>query len=77
MTHHAQFHADRAQAASSGRRARRRIGIVAACTVRTLNLAVADALFAYALTGSTFATLTVLAAPHLDVVLRCIFHGKG
>jgi hypothetical protein len=76
MTHHGQLHTDRAQAASFGRRSRR-IRTFAAGTVRTLNLTVADALYAYALTGSAFATLLVLAAPHLEVVLRCIFHGKG
>jgi len=35
----------------------------------------ADALYACA--GSAFATLMGLAAPHLDVFLRCLFHGKG
>jgi hypothetical protein len=45
--------------------------------VRTLNLTVTDALYAYAVTGSAFATLLVLAAPHLEVFVRCIFHGKG
>jgi hypothetical protein len=45
--------------------------------VGTLNLTVADALYACALTGSVFATLIVLAAPHLEVFLRCIFHGKN
>jgi hypothetical protein len=42
--------------------------------VRTLNLTVADALYAYAMIGSAF---LVLAAPHLEVFVRCIFHGKG
>jgi hypothetical protein len=36
-----------------------------------------DALYAYALTGSAFATVMVLAAPHLEVFMRCILHGKG
>ena len=76
MIHHAQLHADRAQAVSSDWRAGR-IRSFAAATVRTLNLTVADALYAYALTGSAFATLAVLATPHLEVFLRCIFHGKG
>jgi hypothetical protein len=77
MTHHAQHHADRARAVSSDWRVKRRIRTLAAGAVRTLNLTVADALYAYALTGSAFATLMVLAAPHLEVFLRCIFHGKG
>jgi hypothetical protein len=42
-----------------------------------LNLTVADALYAYAVTGSAFATVMVLAAPHLEVFVRCIFPGKG
>jgi hypothetical protein len=41
-----------------------------------LNLTIADALYAYAVTGSAFATVMVLAAP-LEVFVRCIFHGKG
>jgi hypothetical protein len=55
---------------------RRAKGVVAGA-VRTLNLTVADALYAYAVTGSAFATLLALAAPHLEVFVRCIFHGKG
>jgi len=50
---------------------------VVAGAVRSLNLTVADALYAYAVTGSAFATLMVLAAPHLEVFVRCVFHGKG
>jgi hypothetical protein len=42
-----------------------------------LNLTIADALHAYAVTGSAFATMVVLAAPHVEVFMRCIFHGKG
>jgi hypothetical protein len=77
MTHHAQLHTGRDHPASSDWRARRRVKALAACAVRTLNLTVADALHAYALTGSALATLMVLAAPHLEAFLRCIFHGKG
>jgi hypothetical protein len=50
---------------------------VAARAVQALSAATADALYAYAVTGSAFATLMALAAPHLDVFLRCLFHGKG
>jgi hypothetical protein len=46
---------------------------VVAGVVRTFNLTVANALYAYATTGSAFATLIAIAAPHLDV----LFHGKG
>jgi len=35
------------------------------------------AVYAYAVTGSAFATLTMLVAPHLEMFLRCLFHGKG
>jgi hypothetical protein len=44
---------------------------------RRSSVATAAALYAYAVTGSAFATLMALAAPHLDVFLRCLFHGKG
>jgi hypothetical protein len=56
---------------------KRRAKSVVAVAVRTLNLTVTDALYAYAVAGSAFATLLVLAAPHLEVFVRCIFHGKG
>jgi hypothetical protein len=74
MTTYGQCHADRSQAASS---ALRITGRTEAGAVRTLKLAVADALYAYGVTGSAFATLSVLAAPHLEAFVRCFFHGKG
>jgi hypothetical protein len=77
MTPDRQSCADRYEAPSSGFRSRRRAKSVVAGTVRTLNLTVADALYAYAVTGSAFATLVVLAAPQFEVLVRCIFHGKG
>ena len=55
----------------------RRAKSVVAGAFRTLNLTVADALYAYAVTGSALATPSVLAALHLEVFARCIFHGKG
>jgi hypothetical protein len=45
--------------------------------VQALDAATADALYADALTGSAFSTLMLLAAPHLEVFVRCIFRGKG
>ena len=36
-----------------------------------------DALLAYAMTGSAVASIVVVAAPHFEVLLRCIFHGRG
>ena len=77
MTPYRQSYADRYEAPPSAFRSRRRAKSVVAEAVRTLNLTVADALYAYAVTGSAFATLLVLAAPHLEVFVRCIFHGKG
>ena len=64
------------QAASSALRITGRTE-AAVAAVRTLKLTVADALYAYGVTGSAFATLSVLAAPHLEVFVRCFFHGKG
>ena len=76
MTPYGQFYAGRYEAPSSAFRSRRRANRVVAGAIRMLNLTVADALYAYAVTGSAFATLMALAAPHLDVFLRCLFHGK-
>jgi len=77
MTNYTQSCADRYEAPSSAFRSRRRTKSVVAGAVRMLNLTIADALYAYAVTGSAFATVMVLAAPHLEVLVRCIFHGKG
>jgi hypothetical protein len=44
---------------------------------RTLSATAANALYTYAVTGSAFATIVVLAAPHLDFLMRCVAHGKG
>jgi hypothetical protein len=77
MTHSRQSYADRYETLSPAFRPSRRATGLVAGAVRTLNLTVADALYAYAVTGSAFATLLVLAAPHLEVFVRCIFHVKG
>jgi hypothetical protein len=77
MTTYRQSYADRCEAPSSAFRSGRRTKKVVAGAVRMLNLTVADALSAYAVTGSAFAALMALVAPHLDVFLRCLFHGKG
>ncbi|WP_426437079.1 hypothetical protein [Bradyrhizobium genosp. P] len=77
MIPYREFHADRSEAASAAFRSGRRTKSIVARAVRTLNLTVADAFYAYAATGSAFATLMLLAAPHLEVFVRCIFHGKG
>ena len=36
-----------------------------------------DALSAYAMTASSVASLAVIAAPHLEMLLRCIFNCLG
>ena len=77
MTPYRQSYAARDEAPSSAFRSRRRTKSVVAGAIRTLNLTVADALYAYAATGSAFATLLVLAALHLELLVPCIFHGKG
>jgi hypothetical protein len=77
MTFYRQSYADRHEAESSTLRVRRRTKTLAAGAVRTLKLSLADPLYAYAVTGSAFATLMVLVAPHLEIFLRCHFHGKG
>jgi hypothetical protein len=50
---------------------------VALETVQTLSVTARDVLFAYAMTGSAVASLATIAAPHLEMLLRCIFHGRG
>jgi hypothetical protein len=77
MILHEPIYADRAEAVSPAFRNTRSAKAAVAAAVRKLNLAVADALHAYAVTGSAFATLMMLAAPHLEMFLRCAFHDKG
>jgi hypothetical protein len=77
MIPYRRFHANRSEAASTAFHSRRRAKSVVAGAVRMLNLTVADALYAYAVTGSILSTLMLLAAPHLEVFVRCVFHGKG
>jgi hypothetical protein len=43
----------------------------------TLSGTARDALLAYAMTGSAVASIVMIAAPHFEVLLRCIFHGRG
>jgi hypothetical protein len=39
-------------------------------TVQTLSATARDVLFAYAMTGSAIASLVIIAAPHLEMLLR-------
>ncbi len=45
--------------------------------VQTLSGAARDALFAYAMTGSAVASLAIITAPHLEMLLRCVSEGRG
>jgi hypothetical protein len=65
----------RSAGASSSRTTRAKA--VALETVQTLSGTARDALFAYAMTGSAVASLAIIAAPHLEMLLRCVFHGRG
>ena len=49
---------------------------VALQAIQTLSGTARDALFAYAMTGSAVASLATIAAPHLEMLLRCAFHGR-
>jgi hypothetical protein len=77
MANRRQSYADRYEAPLSVFRSGRHTQGVVAGAVRMVNQTVADALYAYAVTGSAFATVIVLAAPHLEMFARCISHGKG
>jgi hypothetical protein len=72
MAYRRQSSADRYEAPSSVFRSRRRTQSVVAGAVRMVNLTVADAFYAYAVTGSAFATVMILAAPHLEMFARCL-----
>ena len=50
---------------------------IAVQAIQTLSRTGRDALFAYAMTGSAVASLGIIAAPHLEMLLRCAFHGRG
>jgi hypothetical protein len=65
----------RTAAANSGRMARAKdIALEAA---QALSGSARDALLAYAMTGSAVASIVIVAAPHFELLLRCIFHGRG
>jgi hypothetical protein len=50
---------------------------VALETIQTLSATARNVLFAYAMTGSAVASLVIIAGPHLEMLMRCIFHGRG
>jgi hypothetical protein len=49
---------------------------VASEAVQILSAMARDALFAYAMTGSAVASLAIIVAPHLEMLLRCA-GGRG
>jgi hypothetical protein len=77
MSNYRQSYVDSYEAPSPALRSRPPAKSAVAWAVRTIKLTVADALYAYAVTGSALATLLVLAAPRLELFAHCIFHGKG
>jgi hypothetical protein len=50
---------------------------VASEAVQILRAMARDALFAYAMTGSAVASLAILVAPHIEMLLRCAAQGRG
>lgn len=55
----------------------RRVKAVAFAASQTLGKVARDALLAYAMTGSAIASLAIIAAPHLEMLLHCILDGRG
>jgi hypothetical protein len=65
----------RIAAANSGGMARAKA--IALEAAQTLSGTARDALLAYAMTGSAMSSIVIIAAPHFEVLLRCIFNGRG
>jgi hypothetical protein len=65
------------RSAGAGSSRMTRAKAVALQAVQTLSGTTRDALFAYAMTGSAVASLAIIAAPHLEMLLRCVLHGRG
>jgi hypothetical protein len=61
--------------ANSGRMARAKA--IALEAAQTLSGTARDALLAYAMTGSAMSSIVIIAAPHFELLLRCIFNGRG
>ena len=77
MSTHEHSIAMTARSAGAGTSRIRHAKAVAFETVQTLSGTARNALFAYAMTGSAVASLAIIAAPHLEMLLRCVFHGRG
>jgi hypothetical protein len=65
------------RSAGAGSNRMTRAKAVALETAQTLGEAARYALFAYAMTGSAVASLAIIAAPHLELLLRCLFQSRG
>jgi hypothetical protein len=61
----------------AGLNLRTRAKAVALQAIQTLSGTASDALVAYAMTGGAIASLVIIAAPHLEMLLRCAVHGRG
>jgi hypothetical protein len=55
----------------------RRVKAVASQVIQSLSGTARDALLAYAMTGSAIASLAIIAAPHLEMLLHCILDGRA
>jgi hypothetical protein len=65
------------QVRSAGSSSLSRAKTVVLETVPTLRETARDVLFTYAVTDSAISSLAIIAAPHLETLLRCLFHGRG
>jgi hypothetical protein len=63
--------------AAANSRGMARAKAIALEAAHTLSGTARDALLAYAMTGSAMSSIVIIAAPHIEVLLRCIFHGRG
>jgi hypothetical protein len=63
--------------AAANSRGMARAKAIALEAARTLSETARDALLAYAMTGSAMSSIVLVAAAHFEVLLRCIFHGRG
>jgi hypothetical protein len=63
--------------AAANSRGMARAKAIALEAAQTLSGTARDALLAYAMTGSAMSSIVIIAAPHFEVLLRCIFNGRG
>ena len=63
--------------AAANSRGMARAKAIALEAAQSLSRTARDALLAYAMTGSAVASIVIVAAPHFEVLLRCISHGRG